>query len=141
MPAKTVNVLLVEDDAVDVEAVKRSFTKMKIANPVHVVSDGIEAMETLRGQGGKSRLPRPYVVLLDLNMPRMNGIEFLQEVRRDPDLRDAIVFVLTTSNKDEDRVAAYNLNVAGYILKENVGEGFVLMVKFLDHYWRVVEFP
>jgi CheY-like chemotaxis protein len=141
MSAQTVTVLLVEDDEVDVETVKRSFAKMKIANPVRVACDGIEGLETLRGQGSKPPLPRPYVVLLDLNMPRMNGIEFLQELRRDPDLHNAIVFVVTTSARDADRVAAYDLNVAGYILKSNAGEGFIEMIQMLEHHWRIVQFP
>lgn len=141
MPAKTITVLLVEDDEVDVEVVRRSFRKRKIANPIHVACDGIEALEKLRGSGGKLPLPHPFVILLDLNMPRMSGIEFLDELRRDPYLRTAVVFVLTTSNKDEDRVAAYDLNVAGYILKSNVGEGFIKMIEMLDHYWRIVELP
>jgi len=139
--AKSVSILLVEDDDVDVETVKRSFSKLKIANPICVSSDGIEALETLRGQGGRQQLWRPFVVLLDLNMPRMNGIEFLQELRRDPRLRNAIVFVLSTSNNDGDRAAAYDLNVAGYILKPSVWEEFIDMIKMLDHYWRVIEFP
>ena len=74
-------------------------------------------------------------------MPRMNGLEFLTELRADPELRDSIVFVLTTSRSDEDRVASYNLNVAGYIVKSDVGAGFVRLLGLLDHYWRIVEFP
>ncbi|GIW79375.1 MAG: two-component system response regulator [Gemmatales bacterium] len=138
---KTVHVLLVEDDEVDVEAVKRSFQKARIANPLHVASDGDDALNILRGQGGKPPLPRPYVVLLDLNMPKRSGLEFLREVRRDPALHDSVVFVLTTSNNENDRTAAYDLNVAGYIPKPKVGEEFLEMVRMLDYYWRVVELP
>ena len=80
-------------------------------------------------------------VLLDLNMPRMNGIEFLEEIREDPRLRKLVVFVLTTSKADEDKVAAYEKNVAGYIVKSDVGNDFMRVVTMLDHYWRVVELP
>lgn len=138
---KTVQLLLVEDDEVDAEAVRRALRKRRIANPVHTVSDGIEALEVLRGNNGTPPLERPYLVLLDLNMPRMDGIEFLGEVRRDPALRDSIIFVLTTSDADRDKVAAYAKNVAGYLVKSRVGEDFVNLVDMLDMYWRYVEFP
>lgn len=141
MMGKTVHVLLVEDDLVDVEVVQRAFQKMKIANPLYVASDGIEALQVLRGTDGRQRLPRPYLILLDLNMPRMNGLEFLQELRRDPELRDSVVFVLTTSKNEEDRVAAYHCNVAGYIVKSDVGNGFLKLVEMLQCYWRIVELP
>ncbi len=71
----------------------------------------------------------------------MSGIELIAELRADPDLRDSVVFVLTTSRSEEDRVASYNLNVAGYIVKTDVGAGFVRLVEMLDHYWRIVELP
>lgn len=138
---KGVHVLLVEDNEVDREAVRRAFERHRIANPIHNAMDGIEALERLRGVNGKPKLPRPYLILLDINMPRMTGIELLSELRADPELRDSIVFVLTTSKRDEDKMAAYGANVAGYILKSDVGAGFVGLVSLLDHYWRVVEFP
>ena len=137
----TVNVLLVEDNEVDREAVRRAFARHRIANPIHTAIDGVEALDLLRGTNGKERLPRPYLVLLDINMPRMSGIELLRELRADPDLHDSIVFVLTTSKSDEDKVAAYGANVAGYIIKSDVGAGFVGLVSLLDHYWKIVEFP
>jgi CheY-like chemotaxis protein len=138
---RTVHVLLVEDNDVDREAVRRAFDRHRIANPIHSAVDGVEAPEILRGTNGKRKLPRPYLILLDINMPRMSGIEMLRELRADPDLRDSIVFVLTTSASDQDKMAAYGANVAGYILKSDVGAGFVGLVSLLDHYWRIVEFP
>jgi len=142
MSGRTVNVLLVEDNVIEQEAVRRAFKREHIGNPIITAVDGIEALALLRGgRGGVESLPRPYLILLDLNMPRMNGLEFLTELRADPDLRDSIVFVLTTSRSDEDRVASYNLNVAGYIVKSDVGAGFVRLLGLLDHYWRIVEFP
>lgn len=136
-----VNVLLVDDDDVDVMAVKRAFKKAKIANPLHIARDGIEGLSKLRGKDGHSPVPRPYIIILDLNMPRMDGLEFLNELRADETLHDAVVFVLTTSKADEDRAASYDKNVAGYIVKSDVGEGFLKMITLLDSYWRVVVLP
>ena len=138
---ETVHVLLVEDNAVDREAVRRAFHKHRIANPVLEAVDGVEALQILRGEGNREPLPRPHLILLDLNMPRMNGIEMLRALRDDPQLRDSVVFVLTTSKAEEDKVAAYDLNVAGYIGKEDVGAGFIRLVELLDRFWRIVELP
>jgi CheY-like chemotaxis protein len=138
---RTVNILLVEDNTVDQEAIRRAFVSHRIANPIHVAADGIEALALLRGTDGKQKLPRPYLVLLDLNLPRLNGVELLRRIRADEELHDSIVFVLTTSKRDEDRMASYNLNVAGYVVKSDVGHGFIRLVELLDHYWRIVEFP
>jgi CheY-like chemotaxis protein len=140
MNTATVTILLVDDNPIDCEAVHRGFAKHRIANPIVEAPDGIEALATLRGHRPQA-VPRPYVVLVDLNMPRMNGIELITAIRADPELRDSVVFVLTTSRSDEDRVASYNLNVAGYIVKADVGAGFIRLVEMLDHYWRIVELP
>jgi CheY-like chemotaxis protein len=141
MSDNTVRILLVDDNDVDVEAVQRAFSRSRIANPIAVAHDGLEALDMLRGTNGRTPLPRPLLVLLDLSMPRMNGVELLDVLRSDPTLRDTIVFVLTTSSSDEDKLASYHHNVAGYIVKSEVGEGFVRLISLLDHYWRVVEFP
>lgn len=141
MTTQTVTFLLVEDDDVDVRAMQRAFKRMKIANPIVVARDGLEAIECLRGQNGQPKLASPYLVMLDLNMPRMNGLEFLEEIRNDADLKASIVFVLTTSNDERDRVEAYEKNVAGYIVKADAEKTFTEAVEMLDHYWRVVEFP
>lgn len=138
---QTVTVLLVDDDDVDVKAVRRAFRKARIANPVVVARNGIEALAALRGQDGTGPMKRPYIIILDLNMPGMDGIEFLGELRQDPDHHSAVVFVLTTSKADEDRAASYDKNVAGYILKSDVGEGFLNVITLLDCYWRVVLLP
>lgn len=141
MPGKLVDILLVEDDEVDVMAIRRAFAKVKIDNPLYVARDGIEALEMLRGQGGRDPIPRPYIVLLDLNMPRMGGLEFLRELRDDPDLRASVVFVLTTSKEEEDIVAAYRQNVAGYLVKAKVGSDFMSLATLLGYYWQLVELP
>lgn len=136
-----IQVLLVDDDDVDVDVVKRGFRKHKIANPIVVAQDGIEAIDILRGTEGRQPLPRPYVILLDLNMPRMNGIEFLKIVRQDPKLRDSIVFVLTTSENESDLLQAYREHVAGYMVKSQVGPSFKSAIDMLSQYWTVVVLP
>lgn len=141
MDSQPIHILLVEDDDVDAEMVLRACRRREINNPFTIARNGIEALDMLRGSGGQPRLPRPYLVLLDINMPRMNGIEFLQEVRRDEELRRSIVFVLTTSNNDEDKLAAYNEQVAGYLLKSNAADDFRQIIGLLDSYRNVVEFP
>ena len=137
----TVHILLVEDDEIDAEAIIRAFRRERIANPITVVRDGIEGLAALRGSEGHVRMPRPYLILLDLNMPRMNGIEFLHALRQDPELARSVVFVLTTSDRDEDKLAAYDRQVAGYILKTNAGEDFLELIALVRSYWRIVELP
>lgn len=134
-------ILLIDDDKIDIMAVKRSFRDLKIANPVIEAHNGIEGLEHLRGENGREKLPKPCLVLLDLNMPRMGGLEFLEQLRADDDLRSTIVFVMTTSAAEEDRTRAFNRNVAGYVLKERSGQSFLEAIAMLEHYWRVVEFP
>lgn len=136
-----INILLIEDDEVDVMAVKRAFRELKIANPLTEAKDGIEALEILRGVNGYIMIPRPLIILLDLNMPRMGGMEFLDELRKDPDLHRCIVFIMTTSADEQDRVRAYDKNVAGYVLKHDPGRSFMDAIAMLQHYWRVVELP
>ncbi len=138
---RPVTVFLVDDDDVDVKAVRRAFRKAKIANPIMVARDGLEALAMLRGEQGHEQVPRPFIIILDLNMPAMNGLEFLTELRKDPELHNAVVFVLTTSKADEDRAASYDKNVAGYIVKSDVGDGFLNVINLLDCYWRVVLLP
>jgi CheY-like chemotaxis protein len=138
MDDHALNILLVDDDEVDVMTVKRAFAKANIANRVFVATDGIEALALLRAEG----LPSSRrLVLLDLNMPRMNGIEFLREVRGDPALQSLSVVVLTTSNEDRDRVEAYQLNVAGYLLKPVTFHAFADVMATLNKYWTVMEMP
>jgi len=133
-----VTVLLVDDDEIDVMGVKRAFTQSDLKNKIVVASDGRQALDILRDG---SSVNRPYMMLLDLNMPRMNGIELLENMRSDPALKDAIVFVLTTSRAREDRQKAYDHNVAGYIVKGEVREGYLDAVGLLKHYSDVVQFP
>ena len=135
-----VTVLLVEDDDVDAERVERAFRKSGIPHPIRRARDGIEALEILRGETANP-LPRPYIVLLDLKMPRMGGLQFLGCLREDPRIADAVVFVLTTSKDETDRCRAYLRNVAGYIVKSRTSGDFVDVANMLEYYWRVVELP
>jgi CheY-like chemotaxis protein len=138
MDDHALNILLVDDDEVDVMTVKRAFSKANITNKVYVATDGIEALELLRSDGIP---PSRRLVLLDLNMPRMNGIELLREIRTDPALQVITVIVLTTSNEDRDRVEAYQLNVAGYLLKPVTFHAFVEVMSTLNKYWTLMEMP
>ena len=135
---KSLNILLIEDDQVDVMNVRRAFDKNRIANPLYVACDGVDALEKLRS--GAVPTER-RLILLDLNMPRMNGIEFLRELRADPLLHPTPVVVLTTSDDERDKVSAYNLNVAGYLLKPVTFVNFVEAMAALNKYWTLVEFP
>ena len=141
LESRTAQLLHVEDDDLCLMGLNRAFKAAKIANPVSFAHDGIEALDMLRGANGRPRLPRPFLILLDLNMPRMDGIEFLKELRKDEDLKKSVVFIMTTSDANEDKVKAYNLGVAGYILKSNPANAFLEATALLDTYWRVVEFP
>ncbi len=141
MSRSVATILLVEDDRVDVAALRRSFAVLRIDNPIIEARNGIEALECLRGENGRPTVPQPRLVLLDLNMPRMGGIEFLEELRGDPELCRTLVFVMTTSAAEEDRMQAYGKNVAGYVVKHRPGHSFLEAVSMLNHYWRVIEFP
>ncbi len=138
---RQISILLVEDDDIDAEAVKRGLDQARIANPVTRVRNGKEALEALRGSTDEAALPPPHLVLLDLNMPVMNGIEFLENLRADPSLSRTVVMVLTTSNADQDRLAAFDNHVAAYILKARAGAEFGAAIQLVNHYWRYVELP
>lgn len=138
MDERVINILLVEDDEVDVMTVRRAFTRANITNPLVVASNGIEALEILR----RDELPPTRrLILLDVNMPKMNGIEFLRELRADPKLQMASVVVLTTSNEERDRIEAFKLNVAGYLLKPVTFLQFAEVMTTINKYWALMEMP
>lgn len=141
MRDKSMNILLIEDDEVDIMNVERAFKRINLTNPLYIARDGVEALAMLRGQNGEAIVPWPRLILLDINMPRMNGIEFLHKIRQDPALKMITVIVLTTSNEERDVVAAYQFNVAGYIIKPVSFEEFVKTLGALDHYWTLSEMP
>ena len=139
MDEKLLHILLVDDDEVDVMNVQRAFKKNNISNPLYVANNGLEALELLRGPAA---IPGPRrLILLDLNMPKMGGLEFLRAIREDSALRSLTVVVLTTSDDERDRIEAYNLNVAGYMLKPVTFAAFIEAMATLNKYWTINEFP
>ncbi len=136
-----VNFLLVENDTLDVRMVQRAMQRKKITNPLTIAANGLEALACLRGDDGQQRLPRPYLILLDLNMPRMNGLKFLEAIRADDELSDSIVFVLTSSDSDRDITAAYAHQIAGYITKQDIGNDFMSCMDLLAQYCSTIRFP
>ncbi len=141
---RDIPILLVEDDDVDVETVIRAFEENKITNPLYVVDNGEEALDFLRHEGAyrdPKEFPRPGIILLDLNMPIMNGIEFLQIAKNDDDLKTIPVIVLTTSEEENDRVESFKFSVAGYVIKLVEFEDFVKAVKTIDVYWTLSQLP
>ncbi|WP_299846271.1 response regulator [uncultured Roseovarius sp.] len=141
VPTQPVRFLIVDDDQVSVLAIKRALKKLKIINPVQVARDGREALDMLREEFTDGKALPPYLVTLDLNMPRMNGFEFLEEVRKDPTLHRLVIFVLSTSDAPADVANAYDNNIAGYIVKDNLGDSFVKALDMIDCFSKVVEFP
>jgi len=138
----SIHILLIDDDIVDIMDMTRMFKKNKISNPLHVALNGLDALAMLREKkDGRYTISRPSIILLDLNMPKMNGIEFLQQLRADPDLCSMLVFVLTSSNAEQDKIDAYNLNIAGYILKPLELANFTQTISVLNYYWTLLEFP
>ncbi len=138
---QNLTVFLVDDDDVSCEAVIRSFKKHSVPFPVVMAHDGIEALEIIRGEHPTKKLEEPFVILLDLNMPRMNGFEFLQILRSDPKIASHVVFVLTTSNDDNDRTKAYQEYIAGYMVKSAVGPQFSKLASLLLSYKASVSLP
>lgn len=134
---KEVTLFIVDDDDIDAIALERALRKLRLLNTVRRARDGQEALNLLRA----GEIPAPFIILLDLNMPRMNGLEFLEALRTDPMLTHAVVFVLTTSKSDEDLVAAYRKHVAGYVFKQHMDRDFLEVIGLVEHYWRLVELP
>jgi CheY-like chemotaxis protein len=141
MMGKAVTILVVDDDKVDTMALRRCFRDLCIENPVVETRSGLEALARLRGTDGRPALAQPCLVVLDLNMPRMSGLEFIDELRRDPVLRRTLIFVMTTSAAPEDVNRCYEKNVAGYTLKHRSDQPFRQTVSMLQQYWNIVAFP
>ena len=131
---KTAGILLVEDDRVDIMSVQRAMRKSALDNPLYVARTGVEALAMLRGDGCEKIEPQPQLVLLDLNLPRMSGIEFLRELRADPELKDLLVIVLTSSNEPSDRAAAFQYEVEDYIVKPHSFDDFALAIRTVLNY-------
>jgi CheY-like chemotaxis protein len=142
MPGREIVVLLVEDDPGDVLMTKEAFEDHKLHNELHVVNDGTEAMAFLRREGDRADAPRPDLVLLDLNLPRMDGREVLQAIKSDPELASIPVVVLTTSEAEEDVLRSYSLHANAYVTKPVDFERFIQVVRQIDEFFvTVVRLP
>ena len=130
-------ILLVEDDQLDVMTLKRALKDIKATNPLFIRNNGEAALEFLRDLAN----PKPLLILLDLNMPRMNGLEFLKIIKTDVDLCKIPVVVLTTSQEEQDRLASFQLSVAGYIIKPLTYPDFVKKLLIVYQYWCLSEIP
>ncbi len=128
-------ILLVEDDQVDIMTVKRALKKIKVVNPVAEAHNGEEGLDYLRSHLNN----KPGIILLDINMPKMNGIEFLRVIKEDNDFKLIPVIMLTTSKEDQDRLSSFNLQVAGYMIKPVDFPQFLEMMKAIDSYWTLSE--
>jgi CheY-like chemotaxis protein len=136
------NILLVEDNPGDVRLTQEALREAKIANTVWIARDGEAAMEFLRQQGVHADAPRPDLVLLDLNLPRKDGREVLEEVKNDPTLHRIPVIVLTTSNADRDVLLSYDLHANCYIKKPIEYEEFINAVRGIENFWlKIVRLP
>jgi CheY-like chemotaxis protein len=136
MPLSTIHLVVIDDDDVDVESVVRSLNRNGIFGEITVFRDGLEALRALQQP---AKLPsRPLLILLDLDLPRLNGFQFLDALRSDPRLCGTVVFVLTLSDRLEDKLGAYDRQVAGYLLKSKLGEDRSLLPKLLRSYCRLV---
>jgi CheY-like chemotaxis protein len=136
---ETLSILVVDDEDVDRRMITRSIRRKGITNPIVEARDGLEALALLGGKG--DGISWPYVVLLDINMPRLGGLGLLEQLRADPVLRGTVVFVLSTSDDERDIAAAYASQVAGYIVKSEAGQGMVKLVTMLEQFRLTVSFP
>lgn len=137
MKVSTKPLLLIEDDRVDVMTVKRALKEINVTNPVVHLENGEEALAYLRNPDNE----KPCIILLDLNMPIMNGLEFLKIVKSDNDLRRFPVIVLTTSEEQQDKLNSFNLGVAGYMAKPVDYRQFVEVIRSINLYWTISEMP
>jgi CheY-like chemotaxis protein len=141
MTPSQVGILLAEDDDIDAEALVRGLAAAKIHNPVMRARDGVEALEMLNGTGGRQKMRPPYLMLVDINMPKIGGLELVRRIRGDRKLQRTIIFMLTTSDSDRDLAAAYDAHVAGYILKTNAVDQFSKLARMLQYYLEIVAPP
>lgn len=139
---RAVEILLVEDNPGDVRLTREALKEGKIRNHLHVAADGVEALAFLRREGVHADAPRPDIILLDLNLPRKNGREVLEEIKEDPQLRQVPVVVLTTSEAEQDIVRAYTLHANCYISKPVDLEQFITVIRSIEDFWlTVVKLP
>ena len=130
-----VGILLIEEDRVDIMTVQRAFKKNKVSNPLYIARTGVEALGMLKGEGHEKIDPPPGLILLDLNLPRMSGIEFLEKMRKDPELQNIRIIVLTSSNEPRDRDAAFKYEVDDYIVKPHSFDEFNRVIATVLAFW------
>lgn len=130
-------ILLVDDDEIDIKSVKRAFEELNITNPLNVTHNGEEALEYLRDEKNK----KPGLILLDLRMPRMDGIEFLKIMKKEDNLKIIPVVVLTTSKEEEDKIEGFNLGIAGFMMKPVNYIELVEVIRTIKMYWTLSESP
>ncbi len=140
-PPLSLSLLLIDDDDVAAEAVVRGLRKNGLLCPIVVAEDGQVALQILEGRHATRRIDKPYLVLLDLNMPRMNGFEFLHALRADEMLRATVVFVLSASDSGRDRARAAHENIAGFLVKSGLGPQLKGLARFLVEYHSAVPLP
>lgn len=133
------SIMIVDDDDIDIRVVRRALKKQGIGNVSLIAHDGAEALEMLRANAGKNAVG-PWILLVDINMPRLNGHEFVEKLRADEELGDSIVFMLTTSDRDQDKQRAYAQNVAGYVVKSDAGSNFAGLADMLRGFLSCVQF-
>ena len=139
---RPIHILMVEDDPADVRLTREALKNKKVHTTMNTVADGLEAMAYLRKEGSYADMPRPDLILLDLNMPRMDGREVLSELQKDPGLRSIPVIVLTTSEGEEDILSAYEMNANCYITKPVDWKQFIRVVELIEDFWlTVVKLP
>ncbi len=138
MKTPDVTLVLVEDDDIDAESLQRALRHARIDNPLVRARDGIEALDLMRGGEGRVPLAPPYLLLVDLRLPRMDGLELIRAIRADAQLSRTVIFVLTTSDREKDKLQAYDANVAGYIVKGDTGADFQQLVQLLEYYLLIV---
>jgi chemotaxis family two-component system response regulator Rcp1 len=136
--SKLVEILMVEDNPGDVRLTQEALKEGKVLNNMHVAEDGVEAMAFLRREGKYADVPRPDVILLDLNLPRKDGREVLAEIKEDPNLRRIPVVVLTVSKAEEDILKTYDLNANCYIIKPINLDQFIKVVKSIEEFWLTI---
>ena len=141
MPLSTIHLVVIDDDEVDVESIVRSLNRNGIFGQITVFNDGLEALRALQAPESNGLRTRPLLILLDLDLPRLSGFEFLDALRCDPQLQGTVVFVLTLSDRAEDKLEAYDRQVAGYFLKTSLGQDFSLLPRLLRSYCRLVAWP
>jgi len=139
--SSAVTILLVEDNDVDATTITRGLEHAAISSPVVRARDGIEALNLLLGTNGETKLRAPYLLLVDIRMPRLDGLALVRAIRSNPTLHRIIIFILTSSDADRDRIAAYDAHVAGYIVKSHAPEHYKALAAMLEYYLLIVSPP